>query len=120
MSVFADIRLARGFQQKKSDTTRSHLLLNHGNYRKRVSKWKWTECEYPVQDRKDVSHISVRMSCAKTQLLAFSFWGSYAKLHGLRGLSKHYYLQLDPKLSHGNVQYEKYPVLVLHAQPYWT
>ena len=41
------------------------------------------------------------MSCASTQFQALSFCGTHEKSHGVRGLSKHYHLRLDPKLSHG-------------------
>ena len=37
------------------------------------------------------------MSCATTQFQVLSFYGTHAKYHGVKGLSKHYNLQLDPK-----------------------
>ena len=95
------ISLAREFQKRLSDPTRSHGLLRCGKDRKRSIKRNWTEHEYHFQDRKCVSHISVQMSCATTQLPALSFCGSYAKPRGVRRLSKHYHFRIDPKLDHG-------------------
>ena len=59
------------------------------------------EREYHVQDRKDVNHKSVKMSCASTQFQALSFFGPHSKSHRVRGLSKYYYLQIEPKLGRG-------------------
>ena len=38
------------------------------------------------------------MLCAYTQFPALPFGGPHEKPHGVRGLSKHYHLQLEPKL----------------------
>ena len=75
--------------------------MDQGKYIKIASKWKFTDCEYHVQDRKYVPHTSVNISCATTQFHALPFCGLHVKPHGVRGLSKHYHLQLDPKLGHG-------------------
>ena len=99
-----DISLAREFQKYLSDPTRSHVLLYHGKYRKRSIKRKWTYREYNVQYSKDLSQILVKISWELTKLPALYFFSLHAKPHGVRGLSKHHHLRLDPKLGHGNVQ----------------
>ena len=49
------------------------------------------------------------MSCATTQLPALSFFCPHAKPHGVRRLSKHYHLRLDPKLCHGKCEIQQIP-----------
>ena len=71
------------------------------------SKRNWNERVYPVKYRKDVSHTSVKMSCSAIQFLVFPFCGPHAKPHGLRGLSKHYHLQIEPKLVCGNCKIQQ-------------
>ena len=61
------IILTRGFQKCMSYPTRSHGLLDHFKDIKSASKWKLIERYYPVQDRKYVSHTSVKMPCATNQ-----------------------------------------------------
>ena len=51
-----------------------------------------------------MQHKSVKHSCASTQFQALSFSGPHAKPHGVRGLNKHYHLQLHPKLGHGKCE----------------
>ena len=46
---------------------RAHGLLDNGKDRKRASKRKWNDRDYHIQDRKYVSHIWVKMSCATNQ-----------------------------------------------------
>ena len=75
--------------------------------RKRVSKQKCTDSYYRFQESKDVPHISVKMSCAKTQFPALWLYGPHAKPHGVIGLIKHFHLQLDPKLIHGKCAIQK-------------
>ena len=87
-----DTSLAREFQKHLSDPTRAHSLLDHGKDRKISSKRKWNEHEYHFQDRKYLSHTSVKISCETTQFPEFSFCGLHAKPHRGRGLSKHYHL----------------------------
>ena len=41
------------------------------------------------------------MSQTLTQFHALSFCGPYAKPHGVRGSSKHYNFQIDPRLGYG-------------------
>ena len=44
------------------------------------------------------------------QLISHCFFpGPHAKPHGVRGLSKHYYLQLYPKLGHGKYSIKRIP-----------
>ena len=37
----------------------------------------------------------------KNQFPALPFFGPYSKLHGARGLSKHYHFRFDPKIGNG-------------------
>ena len=76
-------------------------MLDHGKDRKLDSKRKWKERDYHVQDRKYVQQKSVKMSCASTQFPALPFCDPHEKPHGVRGLSKHYHLLLDPILDNG-------------------
>ena len=62
---------------------------------------KWTEIKYHVQDNADVEHTDVKMYCNKNQFPSLSFCGPHSKLHGKRGLSKHYHLSFDQKLGNG-------------------
>ena len=55
------IILARDSQKYISEKTRAHGLLDHSNYKKFASKWKWNESKYHVQYRKDVPHTSVKI-----------------------------------------------------------
>ena len=64
-------------------------MIDKGKYIKRASKCNCTKCEYPVQNNVDENHIGV-----------LTFCGAHVKIHGVRGLSKHYHLKLDPKLGH--------------------
>ena len=41
------------------------------------------------------------MYCDTNQFPSLPFFVSHPKLHGARGLSKHYHLRFDPKLGHG-------------------
>ena len=68
-----DIRLAREFQKYISEPTRAHGLLDHDKDRKCYSKQKWAECAYHFQGIKDVSYISVNMSCATTEFPSLPF-----------------------------------------------
>ena len=51
-----DVSLAKGFQKHMSKEHRKHGVIDQGICRKIVSKRKWTEREYNVQDNADVSH----------------------------------------------------------------
>ena len=54
------------------------------------------EREYHVQDSKYLQRKSVKMLCASTQFQALLFCGPHANPRGVRRLSKHYHLRLDP------------------------
>ena len=56
-------------------------MLDHNKDRKYASKREWTDREYHVQERKDIPHISVKISYATTQFPALSFCGPHAKPH---------------------------------------
>ena len=66
----------------------------------RSSKIKWTDREYRVQDNANVAHKYVKIHCYTNQIPTLPFYGSHPKLHGARGLSKHYHLLFDPNLGH--------------------
>ena len=100
-NVNTDTSLSREFQKHLSDPTRAHGLLYHGKDIKHASKRKWNDCDYHVQERNDVSHTSVKMSCATTKLPELSFCGPHAKHHGVRRLIKNYHLLIDPKVVNG-------------------
>ena len=53
------------------------------------------------QDNADVEQQVVKMYCNTNQFPELSFFGTYYKPHGVRGLSKHYHLRFDPKLGMG-------------------
>ena len=95
------ISLEKGFQKNLSDPSRKNVVLDKGKYVKRASQRKWTECDYHVQDSKDMSHTSVKFLCATILSPALPFCVLHMKYHGVRGLVKHYCLVLDPKLGHG-------------------
>ena len=42
----------------------------------------------------------MKIYCDTNQFPALTFYGTYTKPHGSRGLSKNYYLSFDPKLGH--------------------
>ena len=66
---------------------------------------------YHVQDRKNVQQKSVKMSCDSTKFPSLMFCGPHKKPYGLRGLSKHYYLQLDHKSGNGKCEIIRTPCL---------
>ena len=47
-----DISLARVFQKRLSDPTRTYGFIDNGKDRKRASKREWMEREYHVQERR--------------------------------------------------------------------
>ena len=92
-----------------SDPTPAHGLLDHVKDRKASIKWKWNERDYNSQERKYVPPTSVKISCDTTQLLILSFCVPHAKLYGVRELSKHYCLLVEPKLFHGKFAIRRIP-----------
>ena len=54
-------------------------------------------------------HTSAKILCDTTQFPLLSFCRPQAKPHGVRGLSKHYHLLLDPKLGHGKYTIRRIP-----------
>ena len=71
------------------------------------------EREYHVQDRKYVQDKSGKMSCALIQFQAFSFCGPHAKSHLVRGVTKHYHLQFDPKVGNGECAIRRTPCVCI-------
>ena len=68
---------------------------------RRLSKRKWTERQYHVQDNYDVAYKYVNIYCDTNQFPTLSFGGSNPKPHGARGLGNHYHLRFDPNIGHG-------------------
>ena len=95
------ISLERELKKHISDLTWAHGFLDHVKYRKNASKRKWNEHEYHVQERKYMSHISLKISRATAKFPSLSFCGPHVKLYGVIGLIRHYHLRLEPKLGHG-------------------
>ena len=78
-----------------------HGVIYQGKYQKQAIKINWKEIEYHVQNGADVAHKDVKCFAIKTSFRKFPFCGLYTKPHGVRGLSKYYYMMFDPKLVHG-------------------
>ena len=60
---------------------------------------KWTERKYHVQDNVLVELKDVKIYFNTNQFPALPFCGPHSKLHGARGLGKHYHFRFDPKLA---------------------
>ena len=69
----------------------------------------WTYRNYDIQYSYDVTHKAIKMSCDTTQFPVMPFCGPHVKSYGVWGLSRHYHLQLDPKLGHGKCAVQKVP-----------
>ena len=67
-------------------------VIYQGKYIKWDSKCKWTNSEYNSQNKEDVNHDYVKISCDTSQFLVFPCCGSHSKPHGFQGLSKKYHL----------------------------
>ena len=100
-----EVSIARQCQEHLSETTRKNGVIDQGNYIKQESKHKWNYSKYCVKKTYDVTHRSVKMSCDTTQFPVFPFGGPHTKSHVMWGLINHYYLLLDAKIGHENVQY---------------
>ena len=69
--------------------------------KKQASKRKWIGREYHVQKDADVAQKYVKCFCNANQFPLLTLRGPNKKPHGIRGLSKHYHMQFDPKMGHG-------------------
>ena len=58
-------------------------------YKKSSIHRNWTDCDYRVQDSKDVSHTTKNISCSTTQFLVFPFCGPHIKPNDLSSLASH-------------------------------
>ena len=96
-----DVSLAKKPQKYLSKEHHKHGVIDHGKYRKRSRKIKWTDREYHVQDNSDVAHKDVKIYCDTNQFPALPFCCTHSKPHGEMGLSQHYHLHFDPKLGRG-------------------
>ena len=113
------INLAKQFQKHLSNDHRKHVVIDQGKYRKRSIKRKWTDIEYHVQDNSDIAHKDVKIYCDNNQFPALPFFGSHPKPCGARGLSKHYPLHFDSKLSHDVCAIFRISCDVLHVHKCW-
>ena len=68
---------------------------------KHVSKWKWNDRAYHIQDNADVDYSSFKMSCNSNQFPTLQFCGPHNEPHGVHGLINSYNLPLDHTLVHG-------------------
>ena len=93
-----DVRLYKEFQHPLIKEHRRNGVFDQGKYNKKFMERQWTDIQYHVQDNADVAHQDVRMNCNTNRLPALPFGGPHYKLHGARGLSKHYHLRFDPNL----------------------
>ena len=75
-----------------------HGVIDQVKYRKRVSKGKFIDRQYHVQDNSDVVHKDLKICCDTNQFPLLPFFGPHPKPHEARGLSKYYHLRFDPKL----------------------
>ena len=73
--------LAREFQKHLSEPTEAYGFLYHSKGTKRDIKSNSTQRDYHIQDSKDVSLISVKMSCAINQFPSLSFCGPHSQTH---------------------------------------
>ena len=64
----ADVSLSQNFQDRLSDASRKHGILECGEQKKWSSKNKWTNREYHVPNNEDVEHQDVKIYCATNQL----------------------------------------------------
>ena len=96
-----DVSLSKELQKHMSKDDRKYEVIDQVKYRKRSSKRKWIDREYHVQDNTDVAHKDVKMYCDTNQFPTLPFCVSHPKLHGARGLGKHYHLRFDPNIGHG-------------------
>ena len=96
-----DISLSSVFQKNLLETKNAHILIDCRKYMKQDSKCKHKKREYHIQDRKYIQHKCKKNLCSSMQFHELLFCGPHAKPHGVRGLSKHDHLLLDPKLGNG-------------------
>ena len=65
--------LAKEFQNHLSKEHRKHGSIDQVKYKKRASKIKWTDREYPVQYSSDVAHKDVKIYFDTNQLPELPF-----------------------------------------------
>ena len=96
-----DVSLDKEFQQHLTKIHSKNGVIDQGKYKKRFMEIKLTDRQYHFQDNATVSHKHVKFYFNTNQFPALSFCGPHSKLHGARGLSKHYYWRFDTKLGYG-------------------
>ena len=114
------ISLPREFQKHLLYPSRINGVMYQVKYRKLYSQKKLNDNEYHVQGIKYVSHTSVKISCATTQFIEFTFCGTYIKPHGVRGLGNIIIYEQAPNWSVENLKYNIYPVHVWHVPSFKT
>ena len=90
-----DVSLAKEFQHQPTKNNHKYGVIDHGKYKIRFMKRKFTYRQYHVQDNDAVAHQDAIMYCNTNQFPELPFCGPHSKPHGARGLSKHYCLCFD-------------------------
>ena len=96
-----EVSLAREFKDHLEGEHCKNGVIYQGKSGKRFMNRKWTERKYHIQDNADVELKDVKMYCNTNQFPKLPFCGPYSKLHGARGIVKHYHLRFYPKLGMG-------------------
>ena len=84
-------------------------VVGDAKSRKREQKQKWVQQEYHIQDKLDVQHTGVNMGLKQDMFPELPFANVRPKPHGVRGLTKHYHVRLDPKLGQGKCAIRRIP-----------
>ena len=116
-----DVILAKEFQHHLTKEHRKNGVFDQVKNNKQFMEIKWIDRQYHVKDNYDIAHQDVRMYCNTNQLISLPFCGTHSKPHGARGLSKHYHLCFDPKLSNGVSKNWPYNIFLccmyIHTRP---
>ena len=80
------------------------------------SKWKWTDCEYRVQNISDVNQTVIKICFSPIQFPVLPFFGPHAKPHGFWGFRKIVIFDQNLNWYMKHVEYAKYPDVVSHVQ----
>ena len=102
----ADFSLAWEFQKYVSNAAHRHGVIYQGKYKQQTSKQKKTEQDHHVHKNAEVVHKDVKILWNTNYFPSLNFCGPHTKLHGVRGLSKHYHMKFkhmifNKKLGHG-------------------
>ena len=100
----ADVSLSQNFQDRLSDASRKHGILECGEQKKWSSKNKWKNREYHVPNNEDVSIKMLKFIVLQTNFFILSFCGPHKKPHSAQRLSQNYYMRFYIKLVHGTCE----------------